>query len=77
MKSKMIKKIFFLMLFIIGCSINNSDSEWTQYQKLEYKVADDYLGYQFDYEDLTIRLELPAFYVLNYSDGSQRNIDGT
>ena len=65
------------MLFIIGCSINNSDSEWTQYQKLEYKVADDYLGYQFDYEDLTIRLELPAFYVLNYSDGSQRNIDGT
>jgi hypothetical protein len=76
MKSKMIKKILFLMLFIIGCSINNSDSEWTQYQKLEYKVADDYLGYQFDYEDLTIRLELPAFYVLNYSNGSQRNIGG-
>ena len=57
-------------------SYKRAQSDWTQYQKLEYKVAEDYLGFQFDYEDLTIRLELPAFYVLNYSDGRQTNIGG-
>ncbi len=65
----------FLLLFsvlLISCSnsLNSVNNEWIRYKKLSWKVAESYIGTQFDYENLSFRIELPAYYV---SDGMMNN----
>ena len=55
-----------LALFTISCSdLEYKDSKWLQYKKLSFKVAEDFIGTQFDIDDLSFRLEIPAFYIAN------------
>lgn len=59
------KLLAFLLILIIGCSNSFKiiDSEWFQYKKLSFNVDEDFIGTQFDLDDLSFRLEIPAFYI--------------
>ena len=62
------KKVIILVLtFLIACSNSFKvvDTEWLQYKKLSFQVDEDFIGTQFDIDDLSFRLEIPAFYIAN------------
>jgi hypothetical protein len=61
------KLLAFLLILIIGCSNSFKivDSEWFQYKKLSLNIDEDFIGTQFDIDDLSLRLEIPAFYIAN------------
>ena len=62
------KKVIILVLtFLVACSNSFKvvDTEWLQYKKLSFQVDEDFIGTQFDIDDLSFRLEIPAFYIAN------------